>query len=109
MTTTKKPTKAFTDAITKTDNRIRVVRTIAPAAWAAVLLFVFELTGIDLIEWIGDLTELNPARASSLAQLVTTAVLYIVAISRPGWLEQLILLVKVEDTTYTLPEEKIAA
>lgn len=91
------------DTLSRSDDRIAVTRTVAPAVWSAVLLFVSDWFGVDIVERVADLSGLDPMDAAVVGQTVVFVALYLVGKFRPGALERILLLVKVAGTSYTQP------
>lgn len=98
----------FVTAITGTDDRIAVIRTVAPALWAFAISVTLNYTGVDAAQTIADIDGpggLDVAMVNEHGPLLLFAVLYLAGKFVPWtWIERLLLLVPVDSTTYTAPD-----
>lgn len=98
-------TQRFNHATQSTDRRIAITRTLAPAAWTALVLWVSVQFGVDLVAEAADVLGLSAATVAAIGPMLMYAVFYLVGKLNPGMLERILLLVPVGDVAYTPPED----
>lgn len=76
----------------RSDDSVAVIRTVTPLVWAAVIDIVLRATGVDLSSLNDDLER--------YVVLVLGVVLYLIGKFRPGLIERVLLMVKVDGTNY---------
>lgn len=97
---TRQITRTLQHLTTSTDQRIAITRTLAPAAWASLVLWVSLQFGLDLNHEIAELLGVSMSSVATVAPLVLGGALYLLGRFNPGLLERVLLLVPVRDTAY---------